>query len=274
MSGKRDSWKALAAASTLVVLALTAAPARGAENPPTIRERMVNAQREWVAAGRPAHGTLEPKFGTLDLEGVHVHAYAFQANTSSDLILDDGNGYRYFGATAVPFMAAPVQVPAGASLDSLTLSACSAHQGDLVLGLFANGVAGAGSGGGTLIGGDLLHSNEGCAITTIGLGPTTYPATLDNPLYLVIFFFGGETDGSTKFNDVLIAFRRQVSPAPLTATFGDVPTSDPAFQYIEALVASGVTAGCAGGNYCPDSFVTRRQMAVFLSKALGLHWPF
>ena len=64
----------------------------------------------------------------------------------------------------------------------------------------------------------------------------------------------------------------QVSPAPGAASFNDVPTSDPAFQYIEALFASGITAGCSGGNYCPDAPLTRRQMAVFLSKALGLYW--
>ena len=70
-----------------------------------------------------------------------------------------------------------------------------------------------------------------------------------------------------------IFWRRQVSPAPGTATFNDVPTSDQGFQFIEALAASGITAGCAGGNYCPDAPLTRRQMAVFLGKALGLHWP-
>jgi hypothetical protein len=69
-----------------------------------------------------------------------------------------------------------------------------------------------------------------------------------------------------------IAWHRSVSPAPGVASFGDVPVSDGAFQFIEALVASGVTAGCGGGNYCPDAFLTRRQMAVFLSKALGLNW--
>ena len=58
-----------------------------------------------------------------------------------------------------------------------------------------------------------------------------------------------------------------------TATFGDVPTSHPQFQFIEALVASGVTAGCGGGNYCPGNPLTRGQMAVFLSKLVGLSWP-
>ncbi len=46
------------------------------------------------------------------------------------------------------------------------------------------------------------------------------------------------------------------------------------FQYVEALVASGITGGCGSGSYCPDNPVTRRQMAIFLAKALGLHWPY
>jgi hypothetical protein len=70
-----------------------------------------------------------------------------------------------------------------------------------------------------------------------------------------------------------IAWHRSVSPAPGSATFGDVPTSHPFFQFIEALAASGITGGCGGGNYCPDTALTRGQMAVFLAKALGLDWP-
>ena len=274
MSGKRGSSKRRAVWMGLLAVTLAAAQARSAESAPTNRERMAKAHRDWITAGRPAQAALEPKFGTLDVEGVNIHSYAFQANTSSDLINDDGNGYRYFGAPAVPFMAAPVQLPSGAALTTLSLSACSAHQGDLMLGLFDNGVGGSGSGGGTPIG-DFLQSNEGCSLTTIAFpADATYFQNLDHPLYLVLFFAGDATDGSIKFNDVLIGFRRQVSPAPQAASFGDVPTTDPAFQYIEALAASGITGGCAGGNYCPNNFVTRRQMAVFLAKALGLHWPF
>lgn len=63
-----------------------------------------------------------------------------------------------------------------------------------------------------------------------------------------------------------------VSPAPATATFNDVPTTHPFFKFIEALKASGITGGCSAAPplYCPDSPVTRGQMAVFLSIALGL----
>ena len=70
-----------------------------------------------------------------------------------------------------------------------------------------------------------------------------------------------------------IFYRRQVSPAPASATFADVPTNHPFFQFIEALAASGITAGCGTDIYCPNAPLTRGQMAVFLAKALGLHWP-
>jgi S-layer homology domain len=69
---------------------------------------------------------------------------------------------------------------------------------------------------------------------------------------------------------VAVGWKRQVSPAPDTATFGDVPTDHPFFQFIEALATSGITGGCGGGNFCPDAPLTRGQMAVFLAKGLGL----
>jgi hypothetical protein len=75
--------------------------------------------------------------------------------------------------------------------------------------------------------------------------------------------------GSLNFSAVRVYYTLQVSPAPAAASFTDVPTSHPFFQWIEALVASGITVGCGGGNYCPDAPLTRGQMAVFLSKALG-----
>jgi hypothetical protein len=73
--------------------------------------------------------------------------------------------------------------------------------------------------------------------------------------------------------DALIRWRRIVSPPPTIATFGDVPTSSPIFKFVEALVAAGIVSGCGAGAYCPDQPVTRGQLAVFLSSALGLYWP-
>ena len=87
--------------------------------------------------------------------------------------------------------------------------------------------------------------------------------TLGQPVY----------GGSIKLRQVRLLFARQVSPAPAVAAFGDVPTDHGFFQFIEALADSNITAGCGSGNFCPDAPLTRGQMAVFLAKALGLHWP-
>ena len=58
------------------------------------------------------------------------------------------------------------------------------------------------------------------------------------------------------------------TPPPCTVpAFPDVPCSSNFAPWINALVAQGITGGCAGGNFCPTSPVNRQQMAVFLLKA-------
>jgi S-layer homology domain len=72
------------------------------------------------------------------------------------------------------------------------------------------------------------------------------------------------------FGWVEVWWRRTVVNLTFTP-FNDVPPTDPGYDFIGALADSGITAGCGGGKYCPDAPLTRRQMAVFLAKALGLH---
>jgi len=52
-----------------------------------------------------------------------------------------------------------------------------------------------------------------------------------------------------------------------------VPKNHPYFRAIEALASSGITGGCGAGNFCPNQNVTRGEMAAFLARALGLHFP-
>ena len=58
------------------------------------------------------------------------------------------------------------------------------------------------------------------------------------------------------------------APPACAGVFHDVPCPSPFADWIEQLAAEGVTAGCAGGNYCPGNPVTRAQMAIFLLKTL------
>jgi hypothetical protein len=101
--------------------------------------------------------------------------------------------------------------------------------------------------------------------------------TIDNHFYnyhLQVAINGTGIDDRTRFSGVEIFYRLQVSPAPATATFADVPTNHPFFPFIEALVAAGITSGCSASPlmYCPDNPITRGQMARFLSTALGLQF--
>lgn len=52
--------------------------------------------------------------------------------------------------------------------------------------------------------------------------------------------------------------------------FADVAPTDFAAAWIKQLAAEGITAGCGGGNYCPEQAVTRGQMAVFLVRTFNL----
>lgn len=99
----------------------------------------------------------------------------------------------------------------------------------------------------------------------------------DGPIETVSYNLSGNwgtsTDGRVRLRQIALIWKRQVTPAPGTARFTDVPVGHPMHRFVEALAASGITGGCGGGLYCPDAPVSRGQMAVFLSAALGLHWP-
>ncbi len=63
-------------------------------------------------------------------------------------------------------------------------------------------------------------------------------------------------------------------PPPSTGNiFFDVPVDHWAGEFIEEMAAEGITAGCGSGNYCPNTPITRAEMAVFLLVAKhGTNW--
>lgn len=60
------------------------------------------------------------------------------------------------------------------------------------------------------------------------------------------------------------------SPSDVIGVFTDVPAGYWADKWVEQLAIEGVTSGCGPDIYCPDSSVTRAQMAVFLVKTFNL----
>ena len=51
------------------------------------------------------------------------------------------------------------------------------------------------------------------------------------------------------------------------ADFLDVPQSSIFHDAVESLVRNGISEGCGNGQFCPDAFLTRAQLAVLLLKA-------
>jgi S-layer homology domain len=160
-------------------------------------------------------------------------------------------------------------LPAGASITRMEAQACNTNttsQAILHLGFTSNS-----SGYETSLAGVGIGPNTGCMLYSVTLSP---PHTVNNALnsYNLEWDNAPVGDGTIKIQAARVFYKLQVSPAPATPTFADVPTTHVFYQYIEALAAAGITSGCGGGNYCPDSPLTRGQAAVLLAKALGLHW--
>jgi hypothetical protein len=59
-------------------------------------------------------------------------------------------------------------------------------------------------------------------------------------------------------------------PCPTPAMFNDLPASSPFCRWVEELARRGVVAGCGNGNYCPESAISRAEMAVFLVGTFSL----
>jgi hypothetical protein len=56
---------------------------------------------------------------------------------------------------------------------------------------------------------------------------------------------------------------------PTNPYFTDVPSSHWAFKFIQKMRELGITGGCTATTYCPNNPVTRKEMAVFITVALG-----
>lgn len=165
--------------------------------------------------------------------------------------------------------AAPLQLPAGAKVIGLELDGVDTNASRDLSALFIAGSAADGSG--LNYGGPSTSGSSGQQTVYYDLSGEGLVVDNVNSIYEIDVSFDVSDSNDLLLASVAVYYQLQVS-APGAQVFGDVPPSNPFYQYIEALAASGITGGCGGGNYCPNSPVTRGQMAVFLAKALGLYF--
>jgi len=217
------------------------------------------------------------EFGTTDYTVTVIPASSFTADTETrtnpyvgSLIRDFGqdddrnwySGHFYSG----------VSVPSGAVIDFVGLQSADLIGGDNIATLFyvdrysgtTNGIVSVSSS---------AHPHQvGSDYNSAALG-WQLARNVHNALVLDVYIPGG-SERAGGLGWVEIWWKRVVSPGPASATFTDVPTTHPLFQFVEALHAAGITNGYPDGRFGVDDSITRGQMAVFLSSALGLHWPY
>ncbi|HYX19271.1 MAG TPA: S-layer homology domain-containing protein, partial [Thermoanaerobaculia bacterium] len=212
-------------------------------------------------------------WGTTNTSYVTVPEWQFSPSSSTAVYSDFGDPARRYALTPLSFFFASPSMPSGALLQNLEFDFCNSQPtgGSSILLLLYD--LSSDNSNLTLLTQITGDAGQGCMQAFADLSSLNY--TVDNQQHRLLLetAFGPNGDDTTSFSGAVVGYRLQVSPAPLPPLFGDVPVTDYGFVYIEALAGAGITSGCGNGNFCPDALVTRRQMAVFLSKALGLWWP-
>ncbi|MBI5294950.1 MAG: S-layer homology domain-containing protein [Chloroflexi bacterium] len=96
----------------------------------------------------------------------------------------------------------------------------------------------------------LYHAgvSGGCSASTMMYCPNIYV----NRAQMAVFIL------RAKYGDAYLP------PAAVGSMFSDVTADYWAASWIEQLAAEGITGGCGNNNYCPETIVTRDQMAILL----------
>jgi len=289
---RRQPFPLLVAAASLLAIAASvlAQPTRAAENPAHV-------------AAESGYGVEDLQISVVGYDAMLPYTSLVGWNASQDYILAFTQGNFVFPKVQASLNAL---IPNGARLESLCLYGFDG-EADLGADLRLDLVR-------TIV--DSASGQNPVQETLATLETSGAPGdgvwcddTLDLP---IIYRFDHDDDGSIEtmsyslvveftpsdfgldqgFRMARLAWRREVSPAPDTASFADVPVGSSYHRWVEAAASAGIMQSCdaerAGirsgaatqpatdppsGRFCPDAPVTRAQLALYLSRALGLHWP-
>jgi hypothetical protein len=227
-------------------------------------------QPKKVSAFPKTYGTSNLSYyrmGANEFTGAQTGGTAF--DLWSDTFYQDTATFGRYGTHTDAFFIGTPHLPSGALVTGIDFEGCANSDTSVLTEVYSCEADGKNCTGITA-----MESTAGCGLDHLDISGSNFVVdNSPNANYLVILVVTGNTDGSDSLAGAVVEYTLQVSAAPLTSDFNDVATSSPQFKFIEALYYAGITAGCGGGNFCPDNPVTRGQMAVFLAKALGLQWP-
>ena len=225
-----------------------------------------------TASGPQSNQEVTPQWGTDDISIKQVSAFTCMPLLSGTLYVYylQGGAQRYCTSGGCIFEC-NVDLPTGAKIQTLILDGCDTSTTGYISATLFSDAIGAGDYSSLATVSSSVAAAPGCNTWQVELNP---PPTINNYTNSYrVEIVASNSDWSTSLSAIRIGYSLQVSPNPAYASFTDVPVGHWAHQYVEALASSGITTGYADGTYRPGDFVTRGQMATFLSRALGLHWP-
>ena len=225
------------------------------------------------SAERPVAASVRPKaYGTQDSTITVLWAPEFMIRGCAHFDRPTFSMYSFaeeFCETGMHYYRG-LDLPAGAVIDYIGVNTATTVAGAMGFTLHFRDHLG----GSAQLASATLPTHDGGGFLTDYAGPLgiLIPDNHDREFLLDVEIAPGLEDPQY-FGYVEVWWHRSVSNPPASPTFADVPNGHPFYQFVEALGASGITGGCGNGNFCPEAPLTRGQMAAFLSKALGLHWP-
>ena len=186
-----------------------------------------------------------------------------------------GSSLEYNGTIGTASFTLPVHVPQGALVQFVYVWYYDNYASSPSMGFYR----------GTQTGGDALLKGLDCSdsspnkcawsggATRGSYGGFSHTGNNWTGHYYILALFPKSGSSETRLYQATVWYKLQISPAPASARFNDVPVGTQFFREIEALADSGITLGCTATDYCPGNPVTRGQMAAFLARAFGLAWP-
>ena len=134
--------------------------------------------------------------------------------------------------------------------------------------------------GGTSVFLDVPPGDSGCASIhfiagqqiTVGCGGSFYcPASFVDRWQMAVFLTKAMVgDNPVPTTGVVPGLGSYDCSPGGTSVFLDVPPEDTGCPAIHYIAAEGVTSGCGNDNYCPQSLLSRAEMAIFLQRAFSL----
>jgi hypothetical protein len=273
-------------ALTILLVVILVSPLAGQESSDTALAFEVDDN---APAPEDVESLSAGQFGPGDNFSV-VGAPDFRPLTSDTAWAYDGAGYLYRSGGANTTFWAPVHLPPGAVVDQVCVygykGAAAATNLTYDFAVYEMGSAGQAPGFLVLLptvssaiwgspGGYHFQCHAVPSPHTVRVVADVNGDASTHPLVYRFVFNLVEADSDHRLGAARLRWHRAVGYNS-GSNYDDIPVGHPLQPYVNALRDAGITTGCAASpaRFCPDLPVTRGQMAIFLARALGLHWPY